>query len=123
MIPYKHILIAFRADGRREEVHVVELGFRTFLNCCGAGTYDTDIAEASVRRSSSAGVFDLPVPPGFLDLLDDDSAAALVSASNELNLTAKRAKKALELIVDRRARISSEETGNGGKTEAIAGMP
>jgi len=108
MIPNKSLAITFKELGKTEPIQVVEVGFRTFLNCCTPGIYDTELAEASIRRSSSAGVFDLLVPSGFLDLLTDDSAAAVIEASNELNLTAKRAKKAQELIADRRARISSE---------------
>lgn len=91
-------------DGRKERVQIVEVGFRTFLNCCGHGTHDTELAEAAVRLASSAAVYDRPVSAGWLDELVDDSAEAIVAISNKVNITATRAKKAGRLIEDRIAR-------------------
>lgn len=104
-------------DGTKEKVQVVEVGFRTFLNCMGVTSYDTDLAEAAVRRSGSAGVYDIPVTTGWLDTLSDDSAEAVIQASNELNLTPARAKKAAGLLNDRFARIAEQPIGSAPSGE------
>ncbi|HJX10816.1 MAG TPA: hypothetical protein VJ733_09990 [Candidatus Binatia bacterium] len=118
MLPHKSLTITFKNSSGgtgvpacvSEAIQVIEVGFRTFLNCCTPGIYDTELAEASIRRASSAGVFDLPVPLGFLDQLTDESVAEIVAASNELNLTHARAKKAMALRADRWARIQEPQT-------------
>ncbi len=105
MLKNKIITVKFKDDMLKPEtVQVIELGFLTFLNCCGRGTHDTELAEAAVRRISAPGVYSAYVPPGWMDSLADDSVEEIVLASNELNITAARAKKAAGLINDRMAR-------------------
>ncbi len=109
MIPSTPLTIQFRDDATPEKIQVVEVGLKTFLDLCTAGSYGTQIAEAAVRRQSSSGNFDKPVPPGWLDTLTDDSSDAVMKASLDLNLSYPRAKKAAALIDGYTSHISAEK--------------
>ncbi len=122
MIPHESLEVTFR-DGKKETVHVVEVGFRTFMDCVVPMAYGSHLAEAAVRRASAAGQFDLRVMPDWIDTLEDESAAKVIEASNKLNFSSARVGKALPLILDWRERIGGGTSTNSENSGANSGGP
>ena len=109
MIPHQSLTIQYREAPpppapASEAIRVVELPFSVLYDCCELGLDDVAVAEAAIRRESSAGVFDRKVPSGFLQTLDDDSTDAVLRAALQLNIEQPegRAGKLAGLIVERR---------------------
>jgi hypothetical protein len=107
MNPSKTLDITHR-DGRLEKIQVIEVGLRTFLDYCAPSSYGAALAEAAVRLNTASGLYERRAPEGWLDTLTDESAAAVIAASNQLNFSLDRAKKAAALIHGWRSRISEE---------------
>lgn len=109
MIPSKTLTIQFRDHPDSvETIQVIEVGLRTFLDYCAPSAYGAALAEAAVRLNTASGLYDRRAPEGWLDTLTDEDAEAVIAASNELNFSFTRAKKAAALIYGWRTRISEE---------------
>ncbi len=112
--PGKKLAVKFRSDNSEAEILVIEIGFKAFYECFTSNSYDTEVAERAVRLANSdTGEFDMKVPRGYLDRLTDESVEEVVRASNELNITAARAKKALGLLGDRSSREAASTSVSG----------
>jgi hypothetical protein len=104
MIPFKEITVLYREPEApaTEVIRVVELPLCDVYAICHFGLDDNALAEAAVRRQSSAGKFDQGVRPGWLKTLSDDSFTAVIRAALELNIEAgDRSKKIGGLLIDR----------------------
>ena len=102
MIPSQPIEIVYRDTQKKEAIHVVELPLCDVYAICHFGLDDNALAEAAVRRESTASKFDQGVPRGWLKTLSDDSSVAVIRSALELNIEGgDRAKKIGGLLIDR----------------------
>lgn len=115
MIP-KEILTVTSRDGLSQPIHVVEIGFADFLEHCTGNIFDAQLAEASVRLANLDNKFERRAPKDWLKTLDDDSVEAVLMASNKLNISPVRAKKAAALSEDWLNRVGAQSQSPGKKS-------